>query len=68
MLTSPPEEKKFLLVTNIATSKSSNKTDFWIQLFLKFSSFTKLQRTVAYILRFKNNKQKLQSSGFITRT
>lgn len=42
-----PEEKKVSLVT-------SNQDTFWTDIFARFSRFSTLQRTIAYILRFKN--------------
>jgi hypothetical protein len=52
-LTELPEERKVSLVT----SNLSEQTSFWSPIFQNFSSFSKLQRTVAYILRFINNSK-----------
>ncbi|KAJ8974051.1 hypothetical protein NQ317_016289 [Molorchus minor] len=46
----PPEEKRVALITN-----ANLIIPFWEAIFNRFSSFTRLQRTVAYMLRFINN-------------
>lgn len=49
-LENPPEERK---LTHLITS--TNNEDFWQPLFKKFSTFSRLQRTVAYCQRFVHN-------------
>lgn len=56
-VTNLPEVKKQALVANISTNIHKSPTDYWYNIFIKFSNFTKLHRTVAYILRCKNNMQ-----------
>lgn len=49
-INSLPEQRK-----NETVLINNDDNDFWQTLFLQFSSFTRLQRTVAYVLRFVNN-------------
>lgn len=58
-LPNPPEENKTAL---LAIPKMEN--EFWTNLFSKFSNFSRLQRTVAYCLRFINNA-KINSTNYI---
>ncbi|XP_050309035.1 uncharacterized protein LOC126745307 [Anthonomus grandis grandis] len=66
--TNLPEERKVNL--HVVETFSSRQSEFWHDLFLKFSSFSRLQRVIAYILRFiHNSKNKLsRSDGALTVT
>ncbi|XP_050315584.1 uncharacterized protein LOC126750120 [Anthonomus grandis grandis] len=66
--TNLPEERKVNL--HVVETFSSRQSGFWHDLFLKFSSFSKLQRVIAYILHFiHNSKNKLsRSDGALTVT
>ena len=50
-VTNIPEQKKIAL----STVKIPEPCEFWIEYFSRFSTFTKLMRSVAFILRFINN-------------
>lgn len=55
----PPEERKITLTVN-----TNPPIDFWENIFLKFSTFTHLQRAMAYCLRFINNSKQISMKRY----
>lgn len=52
-----PEAK----TASLTVVNTSQKDDFWIHLFDSFSNFSRLQRTLAYVLRFVHNLENKNS-------